>query len=309
MDFTSFMSLRDEEIAALLRADGSKVCACPINGTRRWYFLEYASKNIHQPHGYLTIMLEKYIEIFSLFFTHGVETVLTPIFGPDLVNRGDDYLEVAIQGMEDLVTDKKFLEFVKLNQVRVRFYGDYVRYFRGTRFDFLIRLFEQLTAETAHHSRYRLFWGVVGNDATEQIAEFGAKYYQQTNCFPSRKEIVESYYGEYVDPISLFIGFDKLSAFDMPILATGAEDLYFTTSPTPYLTKPQLRMILFDHLYARKGEPEYDQFKLEDWERMRAFYETNKENTLGVGHKIAGVWYPLPQVNGSETMMNVLPRN
>jgi hypothetical protein len=89
----------------------------------------------------------------------------------------------------------------------------------------------------------------------------------------------------------------------MPILATGTEDLYFTTSPTPYLTRKQLRVILFDHLYARKGEPDYGDFTEEDWERMRNFYRMNENNTLGVGAKIGQVWYPLPQVNGIENIL------
>jgi len=309
MDLSSFLSLNHEEIAKIMRADGPKVCACPINGTRRWYILEYASREVEKESSYLNIVLRKYIEIFRLFFTYGIDTVLTPIFGPDLLNRGDDYLEVAIQGMKDLVTDDKFRDFLMTDQVRVRFYGDYVRRFRGTRFEFLIELFEGLTAETLHHSRYRLFWGVFGNDATEQVAEIGARFFIQENRYPSRKEIIESYYGEYVDPVSLFIGYDKLSAFDMPILATGEEDLYFTTSPTPYLTERQVRMILFDHLYSRKGEPNYADFEVEDWKRMRLFYETNRENTMGVGINIQGIWYPLSQVDGIEKLLIDQKRN
>ncbi len=302
MELLSFLSLKDEEIATLMRANGPKVCGCPINGTRRWYFLEAhpLQQQVGRENGYLKVVLGKYIELFHLFFSHGIDTILTPIFGPDLLSRGDDYLGVAIQGMRDLVTNPQFLEFVKAHQVRVRFYGDYVRYFKGTLFEFLIDLFDQLVTETAHFTRHRLYWGVVGHDATEQIAEIGAKFYSQTNRYPSRQEIVEAYYGEYVDPMSLFIGFDKFSAFDMPILTTGAEDLYFTTCPTPYMTKKQLRLILYDHLFSRKGEPEYEDLKVEDWDRMRHFYEMNKENTLGVGIKVAGVWYPLPQVNGIE---------
>jgi len=302
VDLSLFLSLKHEEVAAIVLADGPKVCACPINGTRRWFLLEYASQK-ELGNKYLDIVLGKYIEIFRLLFMYGIDTVLTPIFGPDLLNRGEEYLETAIEGMKDLVTDDQFLDFVTEHQVRVRFYGDYDRHFRGTRFEFLIKLFDNLTTETRHHSRYRLFWGVFGNDATEQVAEIGARFFQRETRYPSRKEIIEAYYGEYVDPVSLFIGYDKLAAFDMPILATGAEDLYFTTSPTPYLTERQLRLILFDHMYSRKVEPNYADFDKEDWERMRLFYETNRENTMGVGINIHGVWYPLSQVDGIEKLL------
>lgn len=304
MKLSSFFQMTAPEIAQLMRADGPKVCACPINGTRRWFILEHASQiEAENEARYLRIMLGKYIEIFNLLFSHGVDTILTPIFGPDLLTRGDAYMEMAVQGMKDLVTDEEFRAFVKANQVRVRFYGDYVRYFQGTRFEFLLDLFQQLTAETLHFSRYRLFWGVVGNDATEQVAQMGAEYYMREKRFPARREIIEAYYGEFVAPVSLFIGYDKFSAFDMPLLATGQEDLYFMTSPTPYLTERQLRLILFDHLYSRKGEPDYAEFTPQDWARMRHFYQTNQENTMGIGLNLHGVWYPLAQVTGTEKLL------
>ncbi|HNB51001.1 MAG TPA: hypothetical protein PK530_03615, partial [Anaerolineales bacterium] len=222
MDLRSFLRLQTEEVAALVRAGGEKVCACPINGTRRWFILEHSSLVKEGGEGvYLQVLLGKYTEIFQMLFSHGIDTILTPIFGPDLLERGEEYLELAIQGMKDLVTDERFREFVRENQVRVRFYGDYVRSFRGTRFEFLLDLFDQLTAETLQYSRYRLFWGVVGNDATEQVAEIGARYYAREARPPSRHEIIEAYYGDYVAPVALFIGFDQFSAFDMPLLATG----------------------------------------------------------------------------------------
>lgn len=304
MDLRSFLCLPSEEVASLVRASGEKVCACPINGTRRWFILEHSARlKEGGENTYLKTLLGKYTEIFQLFFSHGIDTLLTPIFGPDLLERGDEYLDLAIQGMKDLVTDDHFRAFVREHQVRVRFYGDYVRSFRGTRFAFLIDLFEQLTAETLHHTRHRLFWGVVGNDATEQVAELGALYYVRDGRPPSRREIIEAYYGEYVAPVAFFLGFDQFSAFDMPLLATGREDLYFTTSPTPYLTERQFRTILFDHLYARKGETDYSDFTPDDWARMRRFYEANRENTLGVGINVRGIWYPLAQVDGIEQLL------
>ena len=59
-------------------------------------------------------------------------------------------------------------------------------------------------------------------------------------------------------PVELFIGFDKFTVFDMPLLTTGEEDLYFSVSPSPYMTIRQLRAILYDHLYVRRTpEPDY----------------------------------------------------
>jgi len=180
----------------------------------------------------------------------------------------------------------------------VRFYGDYDRYLKGTPGEELIDLFDQLTHQTAGNNRCRLLFGVFGHDAAETIGAISVRYFQQHHRLPDKSTLVERYYGEYIPPVSLFIGFDRFSAFDMPLVATGSEDLYFTVSPSPYLTERQLRCILYDHLYARRvKEPDYETLPVEAIERMRAFYKMNFERTLGVGFVRDRFWYPLSQVD------------
>ncbi len=97
--------------------------------------------------------------------------------------------------------------------------------------------------------------------------------------------------------MSLFIGFDKPCAFDMPLVATGSEDLYFTICPSPYLSSGQLRAILYDHVYSRRtGEEDYASLEAGEWHAMKEFYRANADRTLGVGTRVGQIWYPLPQV-------------
>jgi hypothetical protein len=77
----------------------------------------------------------------------------------------------------------------------------------------------------------------------------------------------------------------------MPLLALGEEDLYFTVTPSFYLSERQLRDILYDHLYTRRVE------EGDNWAVMKEFYRVNMNKTLGVGAQREGFWYPLPQVN------------
>jgi adenosine tuberculosinyltransferase len=114
---------------------------------------------------------------------------------------------------------------------------------------------------------------------------------------PDKRALVEMYYGEWVAPVDLFIGFDKPSAFDVPLVATGSEDLYFTVTPSPYLSQRQLRAILYDHLYSRRGsDADYDSLDAGAWQVMKEYYRSNLGNTLGVGTRAGNIWYPLPQV-------------
>ena len=69
---------------------------------------------------------------------------------------------------------------------------------------------------------------------------------------PDRRELIEAYYGLDVPDLSFYLGFAQPALFDVPLVATGQEDLYATLTPSPDLTEAQLREILYDHLVTRR---------------------------------------------------------
>lgn len=298
MDLEAFQKLSVSQIEQLVRSSGPKVCVFPINGTRRWFMLEHqVPEDAEWATVYRNVAAERHIDLYRLCFDHGIGTLLTPIFGPDLLERGEEYASMAMEGLVLLATDPRFLTFYREYDVRVRFYGDYRRFFSETPYSYISGIFDEATTQTASHKRNRLFFGVCANDATEMVGELAVQYFSQHGCLPDKKALVEMYYGEYVDPVSLFIGFDKPCIFDMPLVATGSEDLYFTVCPSPYLTSRQLRAILYDHLYSRRtGEVDYGTLAADEWQVMSEFYRLNANRTVGVGTRMGRVWYPLPQV-------------
>lgn len=300
MNQEEFQQLPVERVAQLVHSAGPKVCVFPINGTRRWFLLEHGlEKSGNLMSNYLDIAATRHVEIYQLLFSHGIGTLLAPIFGPDLMERDEQYVHMAADGLARLVQHPTFTQFYARSKVRVRFYGDYCEHFRGTPYAFLIELFHELEQQTAGNDAHRLFFGVFAHDASVTVGRIAVAYYLEHNTIPDKGTLIELYYGERVGPVDLFIGFDKPSVFDMPLVSTGNEDLYFTTSPSLYLTERQLRNILYDHLYSRReSETDYGLLEEEDWELMKEFYRLNIGNTLGVGvkHHRTGGWYPLPQV-------------
>lgn len=298
MDRMSLRDLSTAEVAEMVRSMGPKTCAFPINGTRRWFLLEYpAARRRDYAEEYRHVAGRRHLELYALLFDHGIHTLLTPIFGPDLLDRGENYADMAIEGLAILASAPNFLQFYRDYQVRVRFYGDYRRFFASSPYAHLPDLFDVATEETKNYEECRLFFGVCAHDAAETIASLAVQYHLEKGRVPTKRTLVELYYGEYVEPVDLFIGFDKFCAFDMPLVATGNEDLYFTVSPSPYLTEQQLREVLSDHLYARRGgEQDYTAMDAEEWRFMADFYRANMGRTLGVGKLRGGVWYPVPQV-------------
>jgi len=299
MKLSTFLDLPTSEVARLVRQAGTSVAVFPINGTRRWFMLEHpVEAEAGFSSTYLDVIVQRHVDLYRLFFDCGIDTLLTPAFGPDLAERGEAYMDVAAEGLTHLATHPVFVHFFRDYQVRVRFYGDYAAFFRGTRHAYLVEVFQDVMARTASNDRFRLLFGICAGDATDSVASLAVRYYLEHGAVPDRDGLIELYYGEPIAPINLFIGFDKPCVFDMPLLATGNEDLYFTVSPSFYLTERHLRRILYDHLYSRRNEPDYAVMTAQDWALMRDFYRANEEKTLGIGvrHEPGDFWYPLPQI-------------
>jgi tuberculosinol/isotuberculosinol synthase len=299
VDILTFDQLSTSEITRLVQEAGCKVCVFPINGTRRWFMLEYPHEALHNfVDAYLSIAGQRHLELYRLFFDHGLHTLLTPIFGPDILERDSDYQPIIERGLLWFAQNPDFLAFYDEYDVRVRVYGDVYGTLQDTPYAHAIEVFEGLAERTASHSTRRLFFGIGAHDSAERIARIGADYHRLHGGFPDKRTIIESYFGEYVEPVDFFVGFDRPAVYDMPLVSTGEEDLYFTVSPSPYMDAETLRAILYDHLYARRVSETYSDFAPEDWQTLTLFYRQNRHHVLGIGRQWArgGLWYPLPQV-------------
>jgi adenosine tuberculosinyltransferase len=293
--FESFLQLPTAEIAALVRATGHKVCAFPVNGTRRWFMLEHGDKSGDDfVEAYMEASIKNHVELCAMLFDHGIDTILAPVFGRELMHRGDEYTKrVGMDGLVRTATDRHYREFFEKYNVRVHFYGDYRDMLTGTPYEYALKSIYEVTEATKQNSAFRLFFGVFADEATDTIARLSVEHYLALGAIPDKQTLVRKYYGEDLPPVSIFIGFDKFSVFDMPLLSTGAEDLYFSLSPSPYMTERQLRAILYDHIYVRRTpEPDYTELESSELEWLRNYYRANKDYAFGVGKLKFSLWLP-----------------
>jgi adenosine tuberculosinyltransferase len=295
MPLEHFLQLPTNEVAALVKATGQKVCAFPINGTRRWFVLEHGNEiggNFFE--SYMNASIKNHVELCSMIFDHGIHTILAPVFGRELMRRGDEYTKrVGIDGLVRTAMDKNYREFFKKYDVRVRFYGDFRDVLTGTPYEYALKSIYEVTESTKQHASFRLFFGVFADEVTETISRLSIEHYLAQGAVPDKQTLVRKYYGEDMLPVSLFIGFDKFSVFDMPLLATGEEDLYFSLSPSPYMTDRQLRAILYDHIYVRRTpEPDYTNLSPDELNQLRTYYHDNKDYAFGVGKLKFNLWFP-----------------
>ncbi len=300
MDNYDFQQLATEKVASLVRNAGEKVCVLPLNGTRRWFILEHAQETLSDfATAYLERTAVRNAEVGRMIFEHGIDTLLLPIFSTYLMQRGEEYVQMAVKGLSYTVNHPAFLQMYDDLSVQVHFYGDYKACFATTPYAYIIDEFDQLMVKTAANGRFRLLWGVCAQDAVEATIALTKRYYEENGRFPDKQTLIQQYYGDAIPPVDIYIGSGKPRAFDMPLITTGREDLYFSVTPSLALNQAQLRHILYDHLYARpKESASYDAMTTADWQQLHRFYQANQDNVLGVGAKQKewGLWYPLPQV-------------
>ncbi len=290
-----FLALPTDEVAGLVKATGQKVCVFPVNGTRRWFILEHADKiGDDFLKAYMDESIKNHVQLCAMLFAHGIDTILAPVFGRELMRRGDEYTKrVGMDGLVRTATDKIYLDFFAQYNVKVRFYGDYRDVITGTPYEYALKSMYDVTEATKHNSSVRLFFGVFADESVETAARLSVEYYLAQGAIPDKQTLIRKYYGEDLPPVSMFIGFDKFSAFDMPLLSTGEEDLYFSVSPSPYMTERQLRTILYDHIYLRRvPEPDYTKLSPNDLDWLRNYYRNNKDYVLGVGKLKFDLWLP-----------------
>ena len=293
MDRDQFLNLPAEKVADIVRAGGSKVCVFPFNGTRRWFLLEYGRDlDGDAVQNYIELTTQGYINAYKLVFDHGIDIIVAPVFGGEIMNRGDEYMREVGTSMELLATHPAFIEFYEAHDIRVHFYGDYRKQLRKTPYTNICDSFDKITKETAQNTKRRLFYGVWADASTETIAELSVKHFQETGEIPTRRDLIEEYYGEYIEKADIFIGFEKFNVFDYPMLGWGEESLYYTIAPSLYMNSRQLKNILYDYVYLRPvQDPDYYTMPEKDFEAMRQFYKLNREVTFGVGEMRGGIWY------------------
>lgn len=284
MDLQTFHSLPVHEVSRRVQAAGKSVCVFPIEGTRRWFLLEKAQSSFENYlSGYFDAALKRHVELFTLLFDHGLTTLVAPLFGNFILTRSPLYVQKAVEAIVDLAVHPTMVELYRHYDIRVRFYGDYRSLFQRIGGAHIADAFDELVQSTSTYQTRRIFYGLFEEDPLATIVQHTLRYFDEHGEAPDRRALIEMYYGEAIPPFDLYIGYDRFSADDMPLLATGNQDLFFMMAPTLSLTQDQLRSILHAHIYSPLDyRPDYATVQDEQLEAARADYQTNKGRTFRV---------------------------
>jgi len=287
-ELDTFVHLSDNQVARLVNERGQQVCVFPISGIQSWYAMEYGKHTNGNPSDhYMDEVTKKLLDLYRLFFSQGIHTLVSPLHG--LTEEDGELLASRLRRLEILTTHSDFLCFYEKYGVRVHFFGDYRRQLAGTPYAYLGGQFERLSKHTHKNTAHRLFYGLFTGNAAENIADLSVRHFIRTGQVPSRRTMMELYYGETIESADLFIGFDKFNSADYPLLDFAEENLYFTAAPGFYLDKDQLRRIIHDHTHPRQ-EPDYTQLSERELAALKNFYHAQRNMTLGLGSLRPGTW-------------------
>ena len=311
-----FHNLSTPEVAAIVRDRGPRTVVFAAGGTTRWFILNHLqgwpSDMSYWPE-YLTHAGEQFLRIARLFFDHGVQTLFTHAIVPGQLEggKGDSYLPLALtSGMETLAGNAEFLRFYDEYRVRVCFFGNYRQVLQHSEHARTLGHFDRVAAQTRANDGHRLFWGFnTDSDQVTPIIELAVQYYREHGRVPARDDLIRLYYGygddeEPVPPVDVFISFNRTrTAGLMPPLLEGRADLYFTVGLSYDFSGRQLRSILYDHLFARRGRHrDYSQLPPEAFSQLQEFYQWNRDRVIGLGQRYesGAVYHPTPQVRMPE---------
>ena len=258
MEYTlqEWLELDNQTITRIV-APRASTAVIYLNGTRRWFLTQ--SKDWAD---YPKVVSEAHRALCQLFFDHGISTLIKPIVGYDLLKRGPDYQQAAIeQGLAELGS-KDYRDWFHRAQVRLSFYGNWKAVLPDLGFAKIVDLFNELMDETRHYTQCGILFGVFADEEVDRIVSV-AKH------VANGEELLREYYGWPIGPVNLIVGSGQPAIWDIPILNINTASLYFLQAPTYCLNKETLRHILYDHLFQRASDDElYDNLATEEvWKR------------------------------------------
>jgi hypothetical protein len=277
-----------------------KTVVLSTSGTSRWYFLEYGDigQGYDAPERFLEYgrrVIQRVIEMTDILYSDGIESLFLVGFGGSQGRRNTGYVE-NLKWVYNLLIDETSRALYDQHEIGVLFRGDWGSIFTQLGADDLTRKFEKIEQETAARRRW-LIWYVPDDLIPSSLVPLVAEHIERTGEMPDRTTLARAYYGRPFQDIDILIGNNKPSITNICPPLLSLKDLYFTVSPITYLERRQWRKILYDHLFARRGQyRDFTALTAETLEEMRAFYKVAQDDIIGVGtyHRPTQCWRPAP---------------
>jgi len=267
-----WLHLDSDEIANLV-AQRISTAAMYLNGTRRWFLSQHKDWT-----DYAKVTGQAQRALSQLFYAHGKQTLIQPLLGYDLLERGAEYLTLAVeQGLAELAAPD-YKNWFHHHRIRVTLYGNWIQVLSEKGFPDVVEMLKEVVAETANYGEHRLLFGAFADEGLDRIITL-AKGINRGDT------LLRKYYGQPVGPVDLIIGSGQPVIWDLPLLDINQANLYFLQAPTFCLDQTALRQILYDCLYQRTNDDAlYEDLSEQAWQDFKV---------LGLGRQTDKGWTAL----------------
>lgn len=238
-----WLALSDREVAGIVGPQISTVVVY-LNGTRRW-FLNRSKNWADYPK--LTSIAQRTLS--QHFYDHGIQTLIQPWLGYDLLDRGPEYLALVVEHGLARLASSTYRDWFHQGEIGVTFYGNWVEALSERGFVDVVRLLAGVVDETACYVKNKLVLGAFADEGLDNIVRLAKEV-------DTGEALIKKYYGQLIKPVDLIIGSGQPAIWDLPLLDVNKASLYFLQAPTFCLNPETLRRILYDHLYQRVNDDE-----------------------------------------------------
>ncbi len=248
-----WLCLGEQELATVVAQKISTVVVY-LNGTRRWFVTQNKDWV-----NYTRTTGRAQRELSQLLYDHGIGTLIQPLMGYDLLERGYDYMKLAVeQGLAELVS-KEYQDWYQKAGIRLTIYGNWTVTLTEMGFLRIVDLLNDLIEKTCHNTKHSLLLGLFADEPLDHIVALA-------KSVDYGEDLLKAYYKQPVGPVDLVIGSGQPAIWDVPLLNVNKASLYFMQAPTFCLTEDALRQILYDHLFQRINDDElYNNLTYEQW--------------------------------------------
>lgn len=254
----------------------------------------YKDEEIFQD--YAMRSFQRSIEIADMIFNDGIQTLFLVGIMPGQTQRDTTY-QLNLAKSLRILADENAWDLYANHDIGVMFRGNWEYLLNQLDVPDILDSYLTIEEHTAPYRSRLLIWTTAEETIPSPLAPLIAESIHQTGQLPPTSLLVETYYSRALSHIDIFIGHNKPSLKSQIPPLLEANDLYFTMTPSYYLDLPQWRHILYDHLFARRGNKrDYDTWTQASVNDLRTFYANHRRSILGVGN-----YQPLTQTWRPET--------
>jgi hypothetical protein len=109
--------------------------------------------------------------------------------------------------------------------------------------------------------------------------------------------MVELYYGDRnIRPLDILVGHNRIyDRGGIPPLLNAFDRIYTTVVTPLVLSETGLRSIIYDFLFSRQDQGRtYTDINPEEFQRLKQFYEVNRDSVIGLTQRFEDLVYPVP---------------